>query len=338
MNSSSRRCHSCLKELDNSLVADFCPMCAKRLFSIRGAAKKIPATLPFSLPELKKYIGQNHRISVSGAQPKFSLGINDSKLSITDQGGSFILKPAIKGTFEATNDMPANEHLTMQMARQVFKIETADCAWVKLSDGTPTYITKRFDINPDGTRRQQQDFAQVAGLTPGTNGSNYKYDFSYQQIATLMERYVSTYQVEAEKYFKLILFNYLICNGDAHVKNFSIYSINNDGIYKMTPAYDLLNTQIHVQELGRTALELFNDDFETNFFKTNAFYGAPDFLEFAKRIGINQNRAQRFILEFTDSARQTAAKKMIDKSFLSQRSKRLFKQLFTDRTKALSIE
>lgn len=330
------RCHCCLK-IQGDSSADFCPTCAKRLFGIRGAAKKITAELPFTLPELRKHTGYHHRISVSGVQPKFSLSIINSRLSLTDQGGTFILKPAIKGAFEATNDMPANEHLTMQMARQIFKIDVADCALMRLSDGTPAYITKRFDVRPDGRRRQQQDFAQVAGLTPGANGSNYKYDFSYEQIAHLMERYVSAYQVEAEKYFKLILFNYLACNGDAHVKNFSIYSINNDGVYKMTPAYDLLNTQLHVQELGRTALELFDDDFETEFFKENAFYGAPDFLEFAKRIGLRQNRAQRFISEFIDSARQAAAKKMIDKSFLSQKSKRLFKQLFTDRAKALKL-
>lgn len=321
------RCHSCLKET----TRDFCPTCAKRLFGV----KKFNATLDFSLPEIKSNNGSIRRISISGAQPKFSLMVNEGRLEPTENGGTFILKPAVEGLFDNTKDMPANEHLTMHMARQIFKIDAADNALVYLKDGTPAYITKRFDVLPDGNRICQEDFAQVAGLTPGEKGSNYKYDFSYQQIADLMKQYVSTYPTDVEKYFRLILFNYLVCNGDAHVKNFSIYSPNADGVYKLTPAYDLLNTSLHVQELGRTALELFVDDFETEFFKANGFYGKPDFMELARRIGIKEIRAQRFIAEICSHLNEMDA--MIDRSYLSEPSKVRFKELVKDRAKALEM-
>ncbi|SHK43615.1 serine/threonine-protein kinase HipA [Fibrobacter sp. UWH5] len=321
------RCHSCLKETPR----DFCPACAKRLFGV----KKFNATLDFSLPEIKSNKGSIRRISISGAQPKFSLMVNEGRLESTENGGTFILKPAVEGLFDNTKDMPANEHLTMQMARQIFKIDAADNALVYLKDGTPAYITKRFDVLPDGNRICQEDFAQVAGLTPGENGSNYKYDFSYQQIADLMKQYVSTYPTDVEKYFRLILFNYLVCNGDAHVKNFSIYSPNADGVYKLTPAYDLLNTSLHVQEFGRTALELFVDDFETEFLKANGFYGKPDFMELARRIGIKEIRAKRFIAETCSHLREMDA--MIDRSYLSKQGKALFKAQVEDRAKALGI-
>ncbi|MCQ2098051.1 MAG: HipA domain-containing protein [Fibrobacter sp.] len=321
------RCHSCLKETPR----DFCPACAKRLFGL----KKFGATLDFSLPEIKSNNGSIRRISISGAQPKFSLIVNDGRLEPTENGGTFILKPAVEGLFDNTKDMPANEHLTMQMARQIFKIDAADNALVYLKDGTPAYITKRFDVLPDGNRICQEDFAQVAGLTPGEKGSNYKYDFSYQQIADLMKRYVSTYPTDVEKYFRLILFNYLVCNGDAHVKNFSIYSPNADGVYKLTPAYDLLNTSLHVQELGRTALELFVDDFETEFFKANGFYGKPDFMELARRIGIKEIRAERFIAGTCCHLNQMDA--MIDRSYLSEQSKVLFNAQVKNRAKALEM-
>ncbi|SHK70043.1 HipA domain-containing protein [Fibrobacter sp. UWEL] len=334
------RCHSCLKET----TRDFCPACTKRLFGV----KKFNATLDFSLPEIKSNKGSIRRISISGAQPKFSLMVNEGRLEPTENGGTFILKPAVEGLFDNTKDMPANEHLTMQMARQIFKIDAADNALVYLKDGTPAYITKRFDVLPDGNRICQEDFAQVAGLTPGEKGSNYKYDFSYQQIADLMKQYVSTYPTDVEKYFRLILFNYLVCNGDAHVKNFSIYSPNADGVYKLTPAYDLLNTSLHVQELGRTALELFSEnsatddsrddsgaDFETEFFKVNGFYGKPDFMELARRIGIKEIRAERFIAETCSHLREMNA--MIDRSYLSEPSKALFKAQVRDRAKALEM-
>lgn len=346
------RCHSCLKETPR----DFCPACAKRLFGL----KKFGATLDFSLPEIKSNNGSIRRISISGAQPKFSLLVNEGRLEPTENGGTFILKPAVEGLFDNTKDMPANEHLTMQMVRQIFKIDAADNALVYLKDGTPAYVTKRFDVNDDGTRIIQEDFAQVAGLTPGEKGSNYKYDFSYQQIADLMKRYVSTYPTDVEKYFKLILFNYLVCNGDAHVKNFSIYSPNADGVYKLAPAYDLLNTSLHVQELGRTALELFSEnaaadnfradssrnlradsrdesraDFETEFFKANGFYGNPDFMELARRIGIKEIRAQRFIAETCSHLKEMDA--IIDRSYLSEQGKALFKVQVKDRAKALEM-
>lgn len=321
------RCHSCFKETPRN----FCPACAKRLFGL----KKFGATLDFSLPEIKSNNGSIRRISISGAQPKFSLIVNDGRLEPTENGGTFILKPAVEGLFDNTKDMPANEHLTMQMARQIFKIEAADNALVYLKDGTPAYITKRFDVLPDGNRICQEDFAQVAGLTPGEKGSNYKYDFSYQQIADLMKQYVSTYPTDVEKYFKLILFNYLVCNGDAHVKNFSVYSPNADGVYKLAPAYDLLNTSLHVQELGRTALELFVDDFETEFFKVNGFYGKPDFMELARRIGIKEIRAQRFIAETCSHLREMDA--MINLSYLSEPSKALFKAQVRDRARAMEM-
>ncbi len=320
-------CHSCLKETPR----DFCPACAKRLFGV----KKFNATLDFSLPEIKASNGSIRRISISGAQPKFSLLINEGRLEPTESGGTFILKPAVDGLFDNSKDMPVNEHLTMQMARQIFKIDAADNALVYLKDGTPAYITKRFDVLPDGNRICQEDFAQVASLTPGEKGSNYKYDFSYQQIADLMKQYVSTYPTDVEKYFKLILFNYLVCNGDAHVKNFSIYSPNADGVYKLTPAYDLLNTSLHVQELGRTALELFTDDFETEFFKANGFYGKSDFMELARRIGIKEIRAQRFIAEICSHLNEMDA--MIDRSYLSEQGKALFKTQVKDRAKALGM-
>jgi len=335
MTSPTNKCHSCFKES----IGDFCSACAKRLFG----EKKFCATLNFSLPELKRFISPAHRISISGAQPKYSLKVDNKQLELTDQNGTFILKPAIEGLFDNTQDMPANEHLTMQMAQQIFKLDVAENALVFLRDGTPTYITKRFDVAADGTKIPQEDFAQVAGLTPGANGSNYKYDFSYQQIAELMKQYVSTYQTDVEKYFKLILFNYLVCNGDAHIKNFSIYSPNADGVYKFAPAYDLLNTSLHVQELGRTALELFSDNesdqgavFETDFFKANGFFGKSDFMELARRIGIKEIRAQRFIEETCSHIPDI--EKMIDRSFLSDESKSRFKELVRDREKALRMK
>lgn len=48
--------------------------------------------------------------------------------------------------------MPANEHLTMQIARQVYGLETAENALIFLRDGKPAYLTKRLGVREDGSK------------------------------------------------------------------------------------------------------------------------------------------------------------------------------------------
>ena len=48
------------------------------------------------------------------------------QLEMVDSGGRYLLKPIPHGTLQRLNVLPINEHLTMQMARQVFDIEVAE--------------------------------------------------------------------------------------------------------------------------------------------------------------------------------------------------------------------
>jgi len=63
----------------------------------------------------------------------------------------------------------------------------------------------------------------------------------------VMKAHLSTYKTEAPKLLKLLLFNYLFSNGDAHIKNFSILETPM-GDYRLSPAYDLLNSRIHTAD------------------------------------------------------------------------------------------
>jgi serine/threonine-protein kinase HipA len=51
--------------------------------------------------------------------------------------------------------------------------------------------------------------------------------------------------IEQLKFFRLVMFNFLFSNGDAHLKNFSILETK-DGDFRLAPAYDLLDTRIHI--------------------------------------------------------------------------------------------
>lgn len=324
------RCHCCLKETEN----DFCRSCSQRLFS----KANFSAMLKFTLPSIAQGTNQNtRRISISGAQAKYSLRIVSKELEPTDNNGTYILKPSTNMQFRLFADMPANEHITMQMAKQIFKLNVAESALLRFTTGEYTYLTKRFDIRNDGSKILQEDLAQTAGLSSDANGSNFKYEsLSYEEIAYILKQHVSASPIAVEQFFKVLLFNYLVCNGDAHIKNFSIYSPHQDGVYELTPAYDLINTSLHADDF-RTALDLFKDEENYNgkFFKDNGFYGASDFLEFARRIGIVEKRAQKFILDIT--AHIPEMDEMLDKSFLSDEAKVLYKERIRDRAKALSL-
>ena len=324
------RCHCCLKETEN----DFCRSCSQRLFS----KANFSAMLKFTLPSIAQGTNQNtRRISISGAQAKYSLRIKSKELEPTDNNGTYILKPATNMQFRLFADMPANEHITMQIAKQIFKLNVAESALLQFTTGEYTYLTRRFDIRNDGSKILQEDLAQTAGLSSDANGSNFKYEsLSYEEIAYILKQHVSASPIAIEQFFKVLLFNYLVCNGDAHIKNFSIYSPHQDGVYELTPAYDLINTSLHADGF-RTALDLFKDEENYNgkFFKDNGFYGASDFLEFARRIGIVEKRAQKFIRDIT--AHIPEMDEMLDKSFLSDEAKVQYKENIRDRAKALGL-
>lgn len=327
------KCHCCLKETRR----DFCPKCSRKLFG----GSDFCATLDYNISQLSfSESGAIKRISLSGAQAKFSARMEGKRLVNTDRGGTHILKPSLQNRYDNFQDSPANEHVTMLMAKSVFKIPTSLSALLFLEDGNPVYVTKRFDVLENGERINQSDFAQIAGLVPEKNGSNYKYEgISYEEIAELIQKYVSAADVAVEVFFRTVLFNYLVCNGDAHSKNFSLRSTPEaPEVYELTPAYDLLNTSLHIpNEMSRMALDLFKDedDFSTPFYEMNGFYGVPDFMEFAKRIGVVEKRAKRFIKQAVDSVPIMEA--MLDDSFLSDSSKEKYKASVRDRAMALGV-
>lgn len=227
----------------------YSPTCLKRVFNGKYVNHILAFESPKFNPETDELFDLNRkRISISGVQEKFSLLLEKNKLRLVneDERGSYILKP-IPVVGKKTDQMPANEHLTMQIARQVFGIETAENALIFFKNGAPAYITKRFDVKEDGTKRAQDDFASLAGRTPQTHGEHYKYLGNYLDLFNLMQAYLPTYKLEAPKLFKLLVFNFLFSNGDAHFKNFSFLETPM-GDYRLSPAYDLLNSRIHIDD------------------------------------------------------------------------------------------
>jgi serine/threonine-protein kinase HipA len=293
---------------------------------------KISTVLDLDRPNaenISMYNEHTKRLSISGVQLKYSLRLVGNKLELCEKNGQYILKPIPSADhLESMEDAPENEHLTMQIASQVFKIEVATNALIYFKDGTPAYITKRFDVKTDGTKYIQEDFAQITNRTKETHGESYKYDGSYFEIGQLIKKYVPASMVAIEHFFKIIVFNYVFSNGDAHLKNFSLIR-NDSGELELTPAYDLLSTIIHTPRESDTALQLFEKDYEYDYYAAYGHYGRNEFASLAQQLGVVEVRYLRMIEAFIE--KKDAVVKYIENSFLSPGVKQKYHDNFMER-------
>lgn len=301
----------------------------KRVFDGKNVSPVLPYSAPFSDEETDELFDENReRLSISGVQEKFSVLLEKNKLRLIKEGeyGHYILKP-IPRSGKNPDQMPANEHLTMQIARQVFGIDTAENAMIFFKDGAPAYITKRFDVRSNGEKWAQEDFASLAGLTPQTHGENYKYTGNYLDLFKLLKKYVPAYQVEAPKLFRLILFNYLMSNGDAHYKNFSLIETT-FGDFKLSPAYDLLNSRIHIADRDFAL--------EQGLLPPQEVQGKimDQFIKMGQISEIPEKQINKIIADLTGHADEV--KELIQHSYLSDRFKRNYEQAYLTRLAKLN--
>ncbi len=305
--------------------------CLKNLFD----GKKVSHLLQYQTPQkneevAEQFMENRKRISISGVQEKLSMALEKNMLRLTKEGeqGTYILKP-IPRDLKKVDQVPANEHLTMQIARQVYGINTAENAMIFFKDGTPAYITKRFDVKSDMTKWGKEDFASLAGKTKDNAGPGYKYSYSYEEIGKLIQKFVPAWKIEIERYFSLILFNYLFSNGDAHLKNFSLLETPG-GDYILSPAYDLVNTRMHFDDAD-FALDkgLFADNFKSANFDKNGHPCKDDFIEFGKRIGVNETRIEKLMFPFIE--KQAFVETLTARSFLKNPEKRAYLLMYSTR-------
>ncbi len=178
------------------------------------------------------------KMSISGVQPKLSVKLADRAgnphLEVTGEGGQYILKPQV----QAFANLPENEDLCMTIAEDLGIDAPAHCL-VHLKDKSLAYVVKRFDR--EGCRKiHQEDFAQILG-------KENKYDGSVEEIGRSLKAVSEVPGLDVQLFFERVVFNFLIGNGDAHVKNYSVI-YNEEGLARLAPAYDLVCSRIVIPE------------------------------------------------------------------------------------------
>lgn len=102
---------------------------------------------------------------------------------------------------------------------------------------------KRFDIKDDGTYLGFEDMCVLHA-----KNRDDKYEGSYEQITRTMKSFVSpkNKKMALENFYKMTVLNYLVQNGDAHLKNFGLIydDVNN---INLAPAYDIVCTTAYIK-------------------------------------------------------------------------------------------
>ena len=320
-------CPSLLRETGGE--SGYSPKALKQL----SDGKNISCELPYRHFDdnvgIDLFNNNSKRISVSGVQIKYSLVADDGILRLTKEGeqGEFILKP-VPNNLRNKEFCPANEHLTMQIAAQVYGIPTAPNGLCFFQDGTPAYFVRRFDLSEKG-KLQKEDFASLAGLTRKNGGADYKYDnLAYEEFARIIDKYSSVPQVDKLRFFELILFNFVYSNGDAHLKNFSLLE-EKKGRFRLSPAYDLLNTHLHIND-GIFAMSkgLFVNP-EPDYFGGASAVTGKTFYHFGLKIGLPERLVNSCLEKYSKIYELTD--QLIEHSFLSKELKKQYRLMYKSR-------
>ena len=192
-------------------------------------------------------MSKGFRISGTGAQDKLIACVDGGKvfLPLFGEPSTHILKPPVPDY----RDSVSNEFFCMKLAERV-DIPVPECG-VLYFEGKPCYCVQRYDRTTDEygkvQRLHQEDFCQMLGVS-----QEKKYEFeggpSIRACFSLI-REMQMGAVGQIDFIRRIAFNYLIGNGDAHGKNFSVLYRGKRAT--LAPSYDLLCTEVY-KELART--------------------------------------------------------------------------------------
>ncbi len=238
----------CLVCTEYSETTAYHPRCAKELFD--SATPVSIDFFPKDVEELAKNLVNSH-FAVPGVQRKLSLGLeksldNTHRLTVVGVlGGTHILKPPSPEYPE----MPELEHITMLLAR-LSGIKVAPCGLISMKDGSLAYIVRRFDRYGRNKKLAVEDLCQLSELP-----SESKYKGSCEKAGKVIRRFSHNPGDDALRFLELAVFSFLVGNSDMHLKNYSLLE-SKVGVVGMSPAYDLLATQLLLSDPEESAITI----------------------------------------------------------------------------------
>ncbi len=221
---------------------------------------------------------EDYRISGSGAQNKLVAKVENGKVYLPLKGtpSTHIIKPEIEGF----SDSVLNEYFCMQLSSEC-DLNTAKSSILKLKDAL-FYVTERYDRvveKGEVKRLHQEDFCQLLGVDPSVKYESEGGPNLIQCFKLLKELELTA--TDTIQFLDKVIFNFIIGNGDAHAKNFSILYANEGP--RLAPSYDLLATTVYKQIKPRMAMKISNHkDFK--FLTAKHFFDLAEDVQLSKRL------------------------------------------------------
>jgi len=267
--------------------------------------------------------------SVSGAQKKLFMSLDDGVLIPVKKNGQYIVKPAPKEFAH----LPENEHCIMQLAKAV-GFNVAANALVPFESGELAYVTKRFDMHKNGQRFFIEDAASLCLVAPVNKGSDA---LSYEQTLNTLFSVSGQNRGVSLNGFLQVLFAYIVGNNDLHLKNLSLFREPNSHSHIMTnftPLYDVLSVAPYPSYFSEDlTLCLLQSEVDAKFsaaYDLYGYYTEHDFIVFGQQIGLSLNATKSSIKKLCMKVEQTY-KYIIDASQCPNNMKLIIKSHIADR-------
>jgi serine/threonine-protein kinase HipA len=170
--------------------------------------------------------------ALSGVQPKVLATVQDKATLSTDQ---YI----VKSWGEDYPHLGLNEYYCMMVVKHA-GVPVPD---FYLSDDHKLFIMKRFDLDDENNYLGFEDMCVLQAKQ-----RDDKYEGSYESVSKTIKTFVSPKYIKESlsNFFKMIVINHFVKNGDAHLKNFGLLYRDIDDIM-LAPAYDVVSTAIYIK-------------------------------------------------------------------------------------------
>lgn len=182
-----------------------------------------------------------HKNSISGVQPK-TIALLEDKTLLTSK------EYIIKTWGSEYPELALNEYFCLKAVEKA----GVKIANILLSKNNKFLLVERFNYKK--STDEFLGFEEILVLQ-GKNRDE-KYNGSYESIAKILYA-VTTNKIDCMRsFFKTIVMNYLLKNGDAHLKNFGVLYDKQIAEISYSPAYDIINTCVYLYK-DKPALTLF---------------------------------------------------------------------------------
>lgn len=237
-------------------------------------------------------------MSTAGAQHKLPLAVCDGAMfePVGATASTHILKPDHRQR-ELYPHSAANEFFTMRVAAAL-DLPVPATELRRIPD--TVYLVARFDragVAPDARRRHVLDACQLLALDRA-----FKY---HQMSAETLVRCVELCRARAaarQALFRWTVFNVLLGNGDAHLKNLSFY-LRADGV-DLAPHYDLVCTALYDGKARGRPDTWTETELSVPIGKARRFgeVTRDDVVEFGRQLGVSRAAALRIIDRLVERA------------------------------------